>query len=99
VVTRASTSKRPVPVANKVRTTWPKQRQGAAAAQIAAHQTREAKLDVSHVEVQRRHQQLAEQFGNQPTLVVETTEHRHEHHVEHQREVRGNRRALRLPPI
>src|SRR3989475_2607934 len=51
-------------------------RQGAAAAQIAAHQTREAKLDVSHEEMQRRHQELAEQFGNQPTKVVETTEHR-----------------------
>ena len=61
-------------------------RQGATAAQIAAHQTREAKLDVSHEEMQRRHQELAEQFGNQPTTVVETTEHRHEHHVEHERE-------------
>ncbi len=61
-------------------------RQGAAAAQIAAHQTREAKLDVSHEEMQRRHQELAEQFGNQPTKVVETTEHRHEYHVEHERE-------------
>jgi conjugative relaxase-like TrwC/TraI family protein len=61
-------------------------RQGAAAAQIAAHQTREAKLDVSHEEMQRRHQELAEQFGNQPTEVVETTEHRHEHHVERERE-------------
>ena len=30
-------------------------RQGAAAAQIAAHHTREAKLDVSHAEMQRRH--------------------------------------------
>src|SRR5688572_22454416 len=61
-------------------------RQGAAAAQIAAHQTREAKLDVPHEAMQRRHQELAEQFGNQPTKVVETAEHRHEHHVEHERE-------------
>jgi hypothetical protein len=61
-------------------------RQGAAAAQIAAHQTREAKLDVSHEEMQRRHQELADQFGNQPTTVVETTEHRHERHAEHERE-------------
>src|SRR5213082_3443024 len=51
-------------------------RQGAAAAQIAAHQTREAKLDVSHEEMQHRHDQLAEQFGNQPTRVVEAGEHR-----------------------
>src|SRR6059058_3751818 len=59
-------------------------RQGAAAAQIAAHQTREAKLDVSHEEIQQRHQEVAERFGNQPTKVVETTERRHEHHVEHE---------------
>src|SRR5438094_3928794 len=36
-------------------------RQGAAAAQIAAHQTREAKLEVSHEEMQHQHEQLAEQ--------------------------------------
>jgi len=61
-------------------------RQGAAAAQIAAHQTREAKLDVSHEEMQRRHQDVAERFGNQPTQVVEAAEHRPVHHVEHERE-------------
>jgi len=65
------------------------------AAQIAAHQTREAKLDVSHEEMQPRHQELAERFGNQPTKVVETTERRHEHHVEHEREqADAARRAL-----
>lgn len=53
-------------------------RQGAAAARIAAHQTRERKLDVSHDEMQRRHQELAEQFGNQPSQVVEAAEHRRE---------------------
>src|SRR2546425_8619277 len=46
------------------------ERQGAAAAQIAAHQTREAKLDPSHGEMQRRHQDVAEQFGNQPARVL-----------------------------
>jgi conjugative relaxase-like TrwC/TraI family protein len=61
-------------------------RQGAAAAQIAAHQTREAKLDVPHEEMQRRHQEVAERFGNQPTQVVEAAEHRPVHHVEHKRE-------------
>src|SRR6266545_3985514 len=61
-------------------------RQGAAAAQIAAHQTREAKLDVSHDEMQQRHQEVAERFGNQPTQVVEAAEHRPVHHVEHERE-------------
>ena len=59
-------------------------RQGAAAAQIAAHQTREAKLDVSHDEMQRRHQDLADGFGNQPTHVVEAAEHRRAHAVEHE---------------
>jgi conjugative relaxase-like TrwC/TraI family protein len=61
-------------------------RAGAAAAQIAAHQTRESKLDVSHDEMQRRHQELAEQFGNQPTKIVEAAEHQHERHVEHERD-------------
>jgi conjugative relaxase-like TrwC/TraI family protein len=61
-------------------------RQGAAAAQIAAHQTREAKLDVSHDEMQRRHQEVAEQFGNQPTKVVEAAKRQHEHYVEHEHE-------------
>src|SRR6266851_5007773 len=61
-------------------------RQGAAAAQIAAHQTREAKLDVSHEEMQYRHQDLAERFGNQPAQVVEAAEHGRAHHVEHERD-------------
>src|SRR5438067_571508 len=61
-------------------------RAGAAAAQIAAHQTRDAKLDVSHEEMQRRHRELAEQFGNQPSKVVEAVEHGRAHHVEHERE-------------
>src|SRR5213078_3137999 len=33
-------------------------RSGAAAAQIAAHQTREAKLELTHDEMQRRHQSM-----------------------------------------
>jgi ATP-dependent exoDNAse (exonuclease V) alpha subunit len=59
-------------------------RQGAAAAQIAAHHTREAKLDVSHEEMQRRHQGLADRFGNQPTHVVEAAEQHRAHAVEHE---------------
>src|SRR2546421_284428 len=43
---------------------------GADAAQIAAHKTREAKLNLSHHEVQRRHREIAEAFGNQPARVV-----------------------------
>ncbi len=61
-------------------------RQGAAAAQIAAHQTREAKLDVSHEEMQQRHQEVAERFGNQPAHVVEAAEHRPVHPMKHERE-------------
>jgi conjugative relaxase-like TrwC/TraI family protein len=59
-------------------------RQGAAAAQIAAHQTREAKLDVSHEEMQRHHEHLADRFGNQPAHVVEAAEHRRADAVEHE---------------
>jgi conjugative relaxase-like TrwC/TraI family protein len=59
-------------------------RQGAAAAQIAAHHTREAKLDVSHEEMQRRHGALADRFGNQPAHVVEAAEHRRADAVEHE---------------
>jgi len=43
---------------------------GADAAQIAAHKTRGAKLDLSQEEVQQRHRQMAEAFGNQPERVV-----------------------------
>jgi conjugative relaxase-like TrwC/TraI family protein len=43
---------------------------GADAAQIAAHKTREAKLSLSHTEVQKRHHEIAEAFGNQPDHVV-----------------------------
>src|SRR5206468_11053473 len=61
-------------------------RRGAAAAQIAAHQTREAKLDVSHDEMQQRHQEVAARFGNQPAQVIEAAEHRPVQHVEDERE-------------
>ena len=58
-------------------------RQGAGAAQIAAHQTREAKLEVSHEEMRRRHQDLAERFGDQPAHVVEAAQP-HGHRAEHE---------------
>jgi conjugative relaxase-like TrwC/TraI family protein len=54
---------------------------GAGAAQIAAHQTREAKTDFSHEEMQQRHRQIAEAFGSQPERVVETARDR-THHTE-----------------
>ena len=43
---------------------------GADAAQIAAHKTREAKLEISREEMQRRHREMAEAFGNQPGRVI-----------------------------
>ncbi len=57
-------------------------RQGAGAAQIAAHQTREAKLDLSHEEMQRRHRELADRFDRQPEHVVLAAA-AHEPRVEH----------------
>src|SRR5229473_3551716 len=44
---------------------------GAGAAQIAAHQTRERKLELSHEEMQERHKTMAAQFGDQPERIVE----------------------------
>jgi conjugative relaxase-like TrwC/TraI family protein len=39
---------------------------GAAAAQIAAHHTREAKIGLSHEAMQQRHKDMAIEFGDQP---------------------------------
>ena len=44
---------------------------GAGAAQIAAHQTREAKLDLSHEEVRTQHQRMASAHRHQPQHVIE----------------------------
>lgn len=54
---------------------------GAEAAEIAAHRTRDAKIEVSHQEMQRRHQAMAEQYGNQPERVVQEAQTR-AHHIE-----------------
>lgn len=43
---------------------------GAGAAQIAAHQTRDAKQPLSHEEVRAQHQRLAQEHGQQPQSVV-----------------------------
>jgi conjugative relaxase-like TrwC/TraI family protein len=43
---------------------------GADAAQIAAYKTRQPKLELSQKEMQQRHQQMAEAFGNQPARAV-----------------------------
>jgi len=53
---------------------------GAGAAQIAAHQTRDAKLGtISHAEMQRLHKEMADRFGNQPEQVIRAA---HAHKVE-----------------
>ena len=44
---------------------------GANAAQIAAHKTRQAKLELSQEEMRERHRRMAQAFGNQPEQVVE----------------------------
>ncbi len=44
---------------------------GAGAAQIAAHQTREPKLELSHEEMQQRHRDMALEFGDQHERVRE----------------------------
>jgi len=47
---------------------------GARAAQIAAHQTREEKLELSHEEMQARHRAMARAFGDQPEHVIEAAQ-------------------------
>jgi conjugative relaxase-like TrwC/TraI family protein len=51
---------------------------GAGAAQIAAHQTREGKLELSHDEMQERHREMAARFGHQPERVVQSAQERRE---------------------
>jgi conjugative relaxase-like TrwC/TraI family protein len=51
---------------------------GAGAAQIAAHQTREGKLELTHEEMQQRHKAMAAQFGDQPEHVVQAAQERRE---------------------
>jgi conjugative relaxase-like TrwC/TraI family protein len=45
-------------------------RSGAGAAQIAAHQTRDAKQPLSHEEVRAQHQKMAEEYGQQPQRIL-----------------------------
>ena len=47
-------------------------RRGAGAAQIAAHQTREAKVEHAHEAMQRRHREMATAFGEQPARAVQS---------------------------
>ena len=62
---------------------------GAEAAEIAQHRTRHAKLDISHSDMQERHRELAEKYGNQPERVVmeaQTRAHQVEERSNEQRE-------------
>jgi conjugative relaxase-like TrwC/TraI family protein len=52
---------------------------GAGAAQIAAHQTREGKLELSHEEMQERHRAMAQTFGDQPERVIEAAKEKAQH--------------------
>ena len=49
---------------------------GAAAAQIAAHRTRDAKQVLTRAETLARHRELAAAYGNQPELVLEVAKAR-----------------------
>jgi conjugative relaxase-like TrwC/TraI family protein len=60
---------------------------GAGAAQIAAHHTREAKLEESHESMQARHRAMVESFGEQPDRVVREA---------HERAVRREEQAPRI---
>jgi ATP-dependent exoDNAse (exonuclease V) alpha subunit len=51
-------------------------RTGAEAAQIAAHKTRGAKLDLNPAEVQAQHRELAAKHGHQPQHVIEAAQGR-----------------------
>jgi conjugative relaxase-like TrwC/TraI family protein len=58
----------------------------AAAAEIAAHQTREPKLDLSHDDMQARHQEIAERYGQQPEHVIAAAQERLAHAQEQEHE-------------
>jgi conjugative relaxase-like TrwC/TraI family protein len=55
-------------------------RSGAAAAQIAAHRTREAKVTLTRDEVKNQHKDLAAKFGNEPERVVREARMQGERH-------------------
>jgi len=61
-------------------------RQGAGAAQIAAHQTREQNWTCFMTRCGGVTKNSPRIFGNQPTQVVDAAEHHRAHHVEWQRE-------------
>ncbi|HEV3037252.1 MAG TPA: MobF family relaxase [Candidatus Angelobacter sp.] len=68
---------------------------GAASAQIAAHRTRDDKLDVSHQEMQRRHQEMAAEHGHQPERIVQAAHERQGHRLSEQEMRQSAQEAVR----
>jgi len=60
---------------------------GAGAAQIAAHRTRDAKLALSSDEMLARHRDMSEAFGNQPERIVEAAKEKM-HVIDHDHDAR-----------
>lgn len=56
-------------------------RDGAGAAQVAAHRTRDGKDLLSREEVLQKHRELAAQFGHQPDHVVARAREQEQHHA------------------
>ena len=70
--TRRSIWKRRSPRSQQIREHMAEQGvDGAGAAQIAAHRTRDAKLALTPEEMLARHREMAEAFGNQPERIVQ----------------------------
>jgi len=68
---------------------------GAGAAQIAAHRTRDAKLALSQEEMLARHRGMAEAFGNQPERVIEAAKEKmHVVNQEHDARLRPVQSAM-----
>jgi conjugative relaxase-like TrwC/TraI family protein len=65
--------------------------EGAGPAQIAAHQTRGAKLTVSHEEMQERHGQMAAAFGHQPERVIREAQQRQMEYAQMRPQEHGQR--------
>ncbi len=64
---------------------------GAGAAKIAAHQMRDDKLpSITHEEMQRKHREMAVQFGQQPEHLI---------HAAHERQVEEQSPELKHQPI
>jgi len=60
---------------------------GAGAAQIAAHRTRDTKLSLSPDEMLARHRDMSEAFGNQPERIVEAAKEKM-HVIDHDHDAR-----------